>query len=332
MSAPVSASPLPPASPPARPGRAASRALVYAWVTLGIVMATILVGAVVRATHSGDGCGASWPGCQGGFVLPGTSDMAHLIEFSHRTISGVSLLAMVALVIVVFRTFAAAHPARRAVLWSAGFLVLEALIGAAIVLYGWVADDRSLARQVSVPLHLVNTFLLTAAMAATIWFIGGGAVPALRAYRRRAWRLAGLAGVLLLIAATGATTSLADTLFAVDSLAEGVRQDFDGESALIVRLRVVHPFVAIAGGVLLAWFAWRHLDESERRGQPWPARIVVVGVALQAMLGVVHIALLTPLATALLHLFIAQALWIALAFLALVLLAPNDEREAARGV
>lgn len=300
-----------------------------AWITLAIIIGTIVMGAVVRATHSGDGCGASWPTCEGGLVLPGTGDTARLIESSHRLISGLSLLAMVALVVAVHRTFAAPHPARRAARWSLGFLVVESLIGAAIVLYGWVADDRSTARQFSVPIHLVNTFLLTAAVAYTVWLIEGGAAPRWREMSARARALLGLAAVLLLIAATGATTSLADTLFAAESVAEGIRQDFDAESAFIVRLRVLHPIVAIAGGALLAWFAWKHVDETEDRGHPWPARIILGGVAIQAMLGFVHIALMTPLVTGLVHLFIAQVLWIALAFLALTLLSPR-ETEAAR--
>ncbi len=305
---------------PSGPGRVRA----FAWITLGIIIATIVMGAVVRATHSGDGCGQSWPACEGTLVLPGTGDAARLIEFSHRMISGVSLLAMVALVVVVHRAFAAPHPARRAVRWTLALLVVEALIGAVIVLYGWVADDRSAARQVSVPLHLVNTFLLTASVALTVWLVSGGAMPRLREAGRRFWALLGLAGALLLIAATGATTSLADTLFAAESLAEGIRQDFDTESALIVRLRVLHPVVAVTGGLLLAWFAWRHHDEAEGRGHPWPARILLGGVAVQAMLGFVHIALLTPLVTGLVHLFLAQVLWLALAFLALTLLEPRD--------
>src|SRR5690606_36723990 len=149
-----------------------------------------------------------------------------LIEFSHRMISGVSLLAMLGLVVMVHRTFAAPHPARRASRWALGFLVFEALIGAMIVLYGWVADDRSVARQISVPLHLVSTFLLTASIALLLWLLAGHALPRVRGLGRRAWHIAGLAALFMLIASTGATTSLADTLFAAESVAEGIRQDF----------------------------------------------------------------------------------------------------------
>ena len=296
-----------------------------AWITLAVTVVTIVMGAVVRATHSGDGCGPHWPTCEGTLVLPGTSDRAQLIEFSHRAISGVSLIAVLILAVMVFRAYVAGHPARKAVMWSVGLLVVEALIGAVIVIYGWVAEDRSAARQVSVPVHLVNTFLLTAALTYTIWVISGYAMPRVRAVPRRTKALLGLSFALLLVAATGATTSLADTMFAAESLGEGLLADFDEESELIVRLRILHPVVAIAAGVLIGWFTWRHLDELESRGHAWAAWVLLVGIAVQASLGVVHIALVTPLVTGLLHLLIAQALWIALVWVALALLAPRGD-------
>lgn len=310
-----------------RTSGARSRALTIAWIALGATLLAIVMGAVVRGTLSGDGCGASWPGCDGA-IIPGSSDdTAQLIEFSHRVISGVSLLVTIGLVWAVFRAFRAPHPARTAALYSLGFLVAEALIGAVIVLYGWVAHDRSAARQVSVPLHVVNTFLLTASMALTIWLIAGRPAPRLRGQRHLLTRVAGLAGLMLLVAATGATTSIADTLFGADSVREGIQQDLSSESALIVRLRVLHPFVAVTTGVLVVLFARAHLDEAEHRGLALPAWMLIFGVAGQAVLGVVHIALLTPLATALVHLAVAQVLWLALVFLAITLLSPAPERE-----
>ncbi len=299
-----------------------------AWFTLGVTVATIVMGAVVRATHSGDGCGPNWPTCEGTLVLPGTGERAQLIEFSHRAISGVSLIAVIALAVLVFRAYAAGHPVRKAVLWSVGLLVVEALIGAVIVFYGWVAHDRSAARQVSVPVHLVNTFLLTAVLTYTLWLIEGYAKPVLRAVPTRTKVILGLAFALLAVAATGATTSLADTMFAAETLAEGIRQDFDRESELIVRLRVLHPVVAITAGTLIVWFTWRHLDEIEERGHAWAAQLLVFGIVVQGALGFVHIALVTPLVTGLAHLLIAQVLWIALVWVALALLAPRSSDDA----
>lgn len=315
---------------PHLPGRGPHGVRIAAWVTLAITILTIVMGAVVRATHSGDGCGPRWPTCEGTLVLPGSGEAAQLIEFSHRAISGVALLAVVVFAVLVFRAFAGGHPARRAAVWSVSLMVVEALIGAIIVVYGWVADDRSLARQVSVPLHLVNTFLLTAALAHTAWLVEGYAAPAWRFASRQTRILLGLSLILLLIAATGATTALADTVFAVEPTAGGSLPDLETETTLIVQLRILHPIVAIAGGMLIWLFTWRRLDEIEARGQSAAARILIFGIVVQAFLGFSHIALGTPLITAMAHLLLAQVLWIALVWVGLTVLAPPAARPMER--
>jgi heme A synthase len=86
--------------------------------------------------------------------------------------------------------------------------------------------------------------------------------------------------------------------------------------------------VAITATALLTWFVFRRADEAERRGHPWPGRIILGVVVVQVALGFMHIALGSPLASALLHLFLAQTLWIAFVLLALNLLEPPDEVPA----
>jgi heme A synthase len=288
--------------------RAGSAPLVsYAWFTLGWTLLTIVLGAVVRGTSSGDGCGASWPSCDGAFLVTSASGSARVIEFTHRAVSGLDLAFIAGLLVAVWRGLPPAHRARRTAVWALFSVISEAGIGAMIVLYGWVADDRSTPRQISVPLHLVNTFALVGLLALLVWQIRGG--RALAATRARGVRaLIGLGALIVLVAATGATTALADTLFAPESLGHGLAQDLDASSALIVRLRVLHPIVAVGSALLLASYVWRRLDDGvgSRAGQ-----VVLALLAVQVGLGVLHIALLTPLATALTHLLVAQVLWVA---------------------
>ena len=294
----------------------------YAWFTLGWTILTIVLGAVVRATHSGDGCGASWPSCDGQFFVTSTTETARIIEFTHRSVSGFDLLFVALLLVFVFRSLPAGHRARRTSVWTMASILSEAGLGALIVLYGWVSRDVSTPRQISVPLHLVNTLALTGLLALLVWQIrGGGALGFARSRGARA--LAGLAALIVLVAATGATTSLADTLFEPESLGHGLAQDLDSSSALIVRLRVLHPLIAIVTGIVVASYVWRRLDDGlgVRSGQ-----VVLVLLVVQAGLGSLHIVLLTPLPTALLHLAVAQSLWIAFAFFALDRL---EAREAA---
>src|SRR5512146_1646882 len=147
-----------------RPGRFAA----YAWMVLGYNILVILWGAVVRATGSGAGCGEHWPLCQG-VVIPHAQQIATLIEFSHRATSGIDALLVVGLVWMAFRRYGRGHAVRRYAVASGVFTVTEALVGAALVVFGEVGNNVSTGRVVVLSVHLVNTFMLLASLALTAW-------------------------------------------------------------------------------------------------------------------------------------------------------------------
>jgi len=112
----------------------------YAWSILIYNLAVILWGALVRATGSGAGCGGSWPLCNGD-VLPVNPQIATMIEFVHRAMSGVALVTAVILAVWGWKAYpskypARKHPARKWAVLSLVFMLTEALIGAALVLLG----------------------------------------------------------------------------------------------------------------------------------------------------------------------------------------------------
>jgi heme A synthase len=300
----------------------------FAWFTLLWNVGVILWGATVRATGSGAGCGASWPTCQGQ-ILPELEGATRL-EFGHRAVSGVALVLVAILVVRVFRTFAAGHPARTGAVWSGVAIVGEALIGAAIVLYEWVAEDASIGRVVSVPLHLVNTLLLLAVLTLTIFWIQGGGRLSIRGRGREVRVFGFVAAGLVLIAATGAITALADTLFPKESFTAGLAADLAGEESFLTRLRILHPIVAIVAGLVAAWFA---------RAEGFPAggasrvagRIVIWTVVAQYAAGFLNVALGTPLWLSLTHLALADVLWVAFVWLAAEVLS-RSVRPASPGV
>src|SRR3954468_6925819 len=144
------------------------RFAAYAWVVTALTLAVILWGAYVRASRSGDGCGAHWPLCNGS-VVPDATHAKTLVEFAHRATSGLAFLLVVALVVWAFRAFRRGHAVRAAAVASGVFIVTESLIGAGLVLLRLVADNASVARALYLSVHLVNTFLLVAALALTAW-------------------------------------------------------------------------------------------------------------------------------------------------------------------
>lgn len=277
-----------------------------AWGTLGFNVVVILMGAVVRATGSGAGCGRSWPTCQGQ-VLPALEG-ATAIEFAHRGLSGIALLVVIGLYVGVLRAVPPRHQVRGAALVSVVAIIGEALIGAAIVLFEWVADDASVARAVAVPLHLVNTFLLLGALTITAHLLSDG--EPLRPSDHRTtfrWLVAG-AGVFVVIAATGAVTALADTLFPKGGGIAEVEH-------FLTDLRMVHPIVAVVV-VLAAGF------EVSRRGLGGKSlNLLTVLVGAQLASGFLTVALGLPLWMRISHLAMADLLWIAYVLVAARLLA-----------
>jgi heme A synthase len=290
-----------------------------ALTTLLYTLAVILWGAFVRVTGSGAGCGDHWPLCNGA-VLPRSPTLETVIEFTHRFTSGILLLLMVLWVFSVFRTFAKGHPARFTVVLSAVFLVIEALLGAGLVIFEMVADNPSVARGWWMAAHLVNTFILLGWMALTVWF-GGTLDPSQRVRFRSPWagRFAVALLLLLLAGASGAVAALGNTLFPAETLAGGIRMDFDPASHLLVRLRVWHPVLAVTAVVWLLWMAFRLTSDGRTRVHRW-AMVSGGLVAVQAVAGIVNLLLLAPAWMQLTHLLLADCVWMATVVLGAVVL------------
>jgi heme A synthase len=269
--------------------------LRFAWFVLVFNIGVIAMGALVRATGSGAGCGPSWPTCQGEVIPP--LEGATAIEFAHRAVSGAALLLVVILALWVWRRVDTGSARTGAVL-SVVAIVAEALIGALIVLAEWVAEDASVARAIAVPLHLVNTFFLLAALTLTIfWLAGGGRLDwSARPKVSRAVVLGGIA--LVLIAATGAVTALADTLFPKDG-------DDTGPTHFLSNLRLIHPILAVTSASVGWWLSGRG---GSARGPA--ARALVTLVGLMLLSGSLNVALGVPVAMQLIHLALADALWV----------------------
>ena len=197
----------------------------FAGLVLFYNVLVILWGAYVRATGSGAGCGAHWPLCNGE-VVPRAPSAEMLIEFSHRLTSGLALVAVVVLAVRVWRTVAAGHPARRAAVASLVFIVVEALLGAGLVLFRLVAEDESLARAMVMPLHLANTLILLLCLTLTAHFLSGGAPVAISGRARTVGVVVALLVLMIGVGKTGAIAALGDTLYPSTSFLDGLEADF----------------------------------------------------------------------------------------------------------
>lgn len=198
----------------------------------------------MRATGSGAGCVSHWPLCNGE-VIPRAQQAETLIEFTHRLSSALALFLVVGLFLWAWRIYPGRHPVRLGAFFSLLFLITEALVGAVLVLFVWVAQDASIGRVISIAVHLVNTFLLLASITLTAWWSSGGKAVRLKGGGGKVWVLVvGLVGVFF-IGITGAITALGDTLYPSTSLVKGLWQDFSGTGHILLRLRIWHPVIAV---------------------------------------------------------------------------------------
>jgi cytochrome c oxidase assembly protein subunit 15 len=297
----------------------------FAWSVLAVNLAVVAWGAFVRATGSGAGCGKHWPTCNGELV-PRAPAVATLIEFGHRASSGIALLLVVALVVWAVRALPAGHPARRAAWVALAFMIAEALVGAGLVLFGWVAKDTSAARGWVMAIHLTNTFLLLAALALSAEWSArpGGLTLAGRSALGTA--LAASLAMVILAGVSGAIAALGDTLYPATSFAAGLRDELAGDAAILLRLRVLHPFAAVGAGAMALAVSRAALrlrpDEAVRR----TAIAIAALVALEIAAGVLNLLLLAPVWLQLVHLLVADLLWLAVVLLAARALAPGEVR------
>jgi heme A synthase len=116
------------------------------------------------------------------------------------------------------------------------------------------------------------------------------------------------------IAVTGAITALSDTLFPVNSLLAGIQADFAAASPVLVKLRILHPLFAVAAGTYIA-IAMSRVDRAPLLRR---ATIVLVGIEIAA--GMLNLVLLAPIWMQLVHLLLADLLWIVLVLLTAVVL------------
>ncbi len=298
----------------ASPGGATNRLAHFAGFTTLFTVAVILWGAFVRATLSGDGCGDSWPDC-GGHIGPSSSQTSTRIEWVHRLTSGLDLLLIAALFVWVrVKVPRAQNPAaRRCAALSLALIVVEALLGAGLVLLRLVALNPAPARVVWVSVHLLNTFLLLGALTLTAYHLHHRARPIIdmtpRSRKTPRRYLVALAAVLV-VAITGAVTALADTLFPSPG---GLREIMQGSKPWLVRLRVIHPALATAVTTYLFILMRKTLREEDGTSTFRAAHVgVLTLVVLQMTVGVLNIVTQTPVALQLTHLALADALWVAL--------------------
>jgi heme a synthase len=272
-----------------------------AWSAAGCTYLLIILGAIVRITGSGMGCGDHWPLCNGKLLPP--LDLPTLIEYAHRLVAA----AVTALVVAVaayawwLRRGAGSGEQERpdrpmAAPSAAGYLALALLV--AQVALGAITVKLDLPPW-TVILHLGTAMLLLATL--IVAARGSAAAPRSRA----ALGALALGFVTVLLGALTANLGAASACLGFP-LCNGQLVP-DGNYLQLVHW--THRLLAYTLFGYAVWWATR----ARRRGVWW----VVALVALQGAVAAAMVLLALPRALQAAHVAVGAAVWAALVVAAL---------------
>lgn len=264
-----------------------SRILFYFWCYTLLV---ILWGAWVRISHSGNGCGDHWPLCGGSFI-PTEADHKTWTEYFHRLMSG-SYGLFVIYFFNRFRKFNLGSTFQKANVALLILMITEALIGALLVKGQLVTENDSALRLIAMSIHQLNSFLLTG-VTYLLYSLVANTNPA------KTFRLPKPVLIaFLILPVSGAIAALSSTLFPTISLWQGILDDLAHDQHLFIRLRILHPVLAVV--IASGFFYFLYFKNQTR---------LALEFLFAMAIGVVTLLTLSPVYLKLTHLLIAHYLW-----------------------
>ena len=271
----------------------------FSILVITFTLFNVALGAIVRATGSGAGCGISWPSCNGELLISGQNE-SELIEYMHRLTSGFNLILVFLLLYIVYKYFRENTNALNFAIASALFIILEAIIGAIIV-----------------PFHLINTFFLMFFLVGVPWSLKQEDKLTLNwksLFANKYWKQFFI-GIFFffLLSISGATSALADSLFSLGDLKSELIADFSSRSHLLTRLRILHPIIAIITAGYLVFYAREIIIKvSASNMNQRLFKILCWLFVLEFIIGIFNVVLLTPILFQIIHLLFAHFVWITL--------------------
>lgn len=290
------------------------------WTVLAYSCVVILFGAFVRASLSGDGCGTSWPLC-GDAILPSTSDLKRLIEFTHRATSGLTLLFVAGLYVMARKRFEVGDIVRKSAGWALVFTLVSAGIGALLVIFSWVTHDRSLGRAITMPLHLINTFLLLGSLTICAYTATHREKVSLKNQGPVGTALkASLIGMFVL-GASGAISAMGKTAFsteleATQSLADRLNLHLGENAHVLLRGGISHPLLATSIAVMILMVCNFVTSRRDSREVHQWAKVTAGFILVELAFGVLNLVMSAPVWMQLVHLALALGAWISIVMLA----------------
>lgn len=296
-----------------RSASAASQSLLSLLATASAIgmFLVLVMGATVTNTNSATGCGRSWPLCNGRFIPEFA--VSTLIEFSHRAVTGIEGIVVVAVAIGGFMLHRNRRDIQVTALLTVAFTVLQAGMGAAAVM---VPEDTAV-----LALHFGISLLAVASATLCALCISSG--DRLRSLRTTAlplrlrWAIWGSTIYTYLVVYSGAFVRHGGmSLNCADWPLCGGRlvPDITGPAGIVF----AHRIAAASLLLIMGWLVWRLAALGQERPELFVGAIVAVAlVVLQSLAGAFIVFSHLSLLSALLHAGTVGLFFAALGFLSM---------------
>lgn len=284
------------------------------WASVVGMFVVLIMGSLVTKTGSADGCGDSWPLCDGEW-LPEMRREA-LIEFAHRIVSGIEGILVVIMSVMLWKRYKQHREIRVLVPLALAFLFIQAALGAMAVV--WPQPKTVLALHFGISLVAFASVLLPAL------FIGQlergetyRSVTVPKRFKQLVWFVTAYVYVIVYSGAyvrhTGSDLACPDF-----PLCNG---QIIPELSGYVGIHFAHRVAAFAGIILLfaLWMAARKFKD-QRPDLYRGSLLALVGIILQASSGALSVLSQLALPAMMLHSAIVTILFGILSYLCMQVL------------
>ena len=270
-----------------------------ALVTALFTVLLIVIGAIVRVTDSGLGCGSSWPLCDGK-IIPPLDNLTAWIEWSHRLFAMLIGVLGMATLVAAWRSKQQNRFAFVAVVIAALLYTAQSMLGRQVVVHEL--------RPVLVALHLGTAMLLLASLLAAV--VAATYCPQKRIQADPVTLLTYITTALsLVIILTGALVrGSGATLACTDwPLCNGaIIPVGQGQAAMI---HMTHRFAVVALGISLALLMWQALQAGRSGQVRRVAVLALVAYLTQAAVGALFVLTQAGRIWGAAHVGLAAATW-----------------------
>ncbi|ANZ98087.1 heme A synthase [Brochothrix thermosphacta] len=289
---------------------------VLSILTIFLMTVVVFGGALVTKTGSADGCGATWPLCEGQLVNLTDVTLEKLIEVFHRLSTGLASIFVILLAVLSWKYVKDRKETKIIVITSVVFLILQAFMGAMAVVWGQNAIIMALHFGISIISYASIVMLGLFIFEIDMKFDAKSVIM----HKKVRYSIYYLIIFTYIAIYTGALVRHMDASLALPSF-----MFEDGKFVMPVTtpqiVQLIHRAAALIMAIWIAWLAWHVFKYySHSKVLRSCSALLVILIFVQILLGIASVDSNVNLVIALLHSLTITVIFAILSYLGLIAL------------